>query len=272
MTDQLRHRISAADNEATRQAEFIAVCALSLAASVTGTVYFCRSMSGGMEMPGGWTMSMTWMRMPGQSWTASAAMFLLMWLTMMVAMMLPSLIPMLRRYRNAVGRRGETRLGLLTTLVGAGYFFVWTAFGVVVFAVGAALASIEMRLPALARAVPVAASVVVLVAGAIQFTRWKANRLACCREAHVHSCVLTPCAGTAWRHGLRLGIDCGFCCAGLIVVLLTIGVMDLRAMAAVTAAISAERLVPSGERMARAVGYVVVGEGLLLFARAAALI
>jgi hypothetical protein len=35
------------------------------------------------------------------------------WLTMMVAMMLPSLIPMLRRYRNTVGGRGEARLGEL---------------------------------------------------------------------------------------------------------------------------------------------------------------
>jgi predicted metal-binding membrane protein len=58
----------------------------------------------------------------------------------------------------------------------------------------------------------------------------------------------------------------------MIVVLLVIGVMELRAMAAVTAAISAERLVPSGERVARAVGYMVVGEGLLLIARAAALV
>jgi predicted metal-binding membrane protein len=229
-------------------------------------------MSGGMEMPGGWTMSMTWMRMPGQSWTSSASMFLLMWLTMMVAMMLPSLVPMLRRYRNAVGGTVETRLGRLTTLVGAGYFFVWTLFGVVAFAVGAALASIEMRQPALAHAVPVAAGGVVLVAGAIQFTTWKANRLACCREAHVHGCALTPDAGTAWRHGLRLGIDCGSCCAGLIVVLLVIGVMDLRAMAAATAAISAERLLPAGERVARAVGYLVIGEGLFLIARAAGLV
>src|ERR1039458_7894740 len=110
-------------------AKLIVVCAIAFVASVAATVYFCRSMSGGMEMPGGWTMSMTWMRMPGQSWTASAAMFLLMWLTMMVAMMLPSLVPMLRRYRNAVDRRGETRLGSLTTLVSAGYFFVWTVFG-----------------------------------------------------------------------------------------------------------------------------------------------
>jgi hypothetical protein len=45
--------------------------------------------------------------------------------------------------------------------------------------------------------------------------------------------------------------------------------MDLGAMAAVTAAINAERLIPGGEGAARAVGYVVLGEGLLLIARAA---
>jgi predicted metal-binding membrane protein len=37
-----------------------------------------------------------------------------MWVVMMVAMMLPSLVPMLWRYRHAVGRTGETRLGRLT--------------------------------------------------------------------------------------------------------------------------------------------------------------
>jgi riboflavin biosynthesis pyrimidine reductase len=47
----------------------------------------------------------------------------------MVAMMLPSLVPMLRRYRQAVGRTGATRLGPLTAIVGAGYFIVWTVFG-----------------------------------------------------------------------------------------------------------------------------------------------
>jgi predicted metal-binding membrane protein len=204
MTDQPQHRTSVGGNEVTPQAVFIAICALAFAASVAGAVYFCRSMSGRMEMPGGWTMSMTWMRMPGQSWASAAAMFLLMWLTMMVAMMLPSLVPTLRRYRQAVGRTGETRLGRLTALVGAGYFFVWTVFGAIAFAVGATLASIEMRQPTLAYAVPVAAGIVVLVAGAIQFTTWKENCLACCRDAHLRSCALTPDAGTAcWRHRSR---------------------------------------------------------------------
>ena len=63
-------------------------------------------------MPGGWTMSMAWMRMPGQAWPAAAAMFLGMWIVMMVAMMLPYLVPALWRYRQAFAATGETRLGL----------------------------------------------------------------------------------------------------------------------------------------------------------------
>jgi predicted metal-binding membrane protein len=54
-------------------------------------------------------------------------------------------------------------------------------------------------------------------------------------------------------------------------ILLVIGVMDLRAMAVVTAAITIERLAPAGERVARAIGAVVVGAGLLLIAQAAGL-
>ena len=56
-------------------------------------------------------------------------------------------------------------------------------------------------------------------------------------------------------------------------ILLGLGVMDLRAMVAVAAAITVERLAPApaGERVARATGVVVVGAGFFLIARAAGL-
>src|SRR6476620_11422219 len=98
---------------------FCGVAALAFAASATVTIGWCGSMSamGGMAMPGGWTMSMAWMPLPGQTWPGAAASFLGMWVVMMVAMMLPSLVPMLRCYRKAVGRTAETHLGWLTLLV-----------------------------------------------------------------------------------------------------------------------------------------------------------
>jgi predicted metal-binding membrane protein len=175
---------------------------------------------------------------------------------------------MLWRYRQAVGRRGETRLGRLTVLVGVGYYFVWTVFGMAAFALGVALAELEMRLPALSRAVPIAVGGVVLIAGALQFTAWKTYHLACCRESSGCGRTLPADAGTAWRHGLRLGLHCSYCCAGLTAILLVVGIMDLRAMAVVTAAISLERLAPAGRRVERAVGVAVVGAGGVLIARA----
>jgi len=255
------------------QQAFFGICALLFAASAAVTFVWGASMSGmgGMPMPGGWTMSMAWMRMPGQTWTGTAASFLGMWVVMMVAMMLPCLVPMLWRYRQAVGGTGETPLGRLTALVGGGYFFVWTVFGMAAFALGVALAAVEMQRPALASAVPVAVGVVVLIAGALQFSAWKAHHLACCREAPGRGRGLPADAGTAWRHGLRVGLHCSYCCAGLTAILLVIGVMDLRAMAVVTAAITVERLAPAAERVARVIGAILLGAGLFLIALAGGL-
>ena len=253
------------------QRAFLGVSALLFVASAAVTIVWCAPMSamGGMPMPDGWTMSMAWMRMCGQTWPGAAASFLGMWIVMMVAMMLPSLVPMLWRYRQAVGRTGETHLGLLTVLVGVGYFFVWTLFGMAAFPLGAALAAGLMEQPELARAAPTAIGAVMLIAGAFQFTAWKARHLACCRGMPGRGHTLPADIGTAWRHGLRLGLHCIHGCAGLTAILLVIGVMDLRVMAVVTAAITAERLAPAGERIARATGAVAMGAGLILIARAA---
>jgi predicted metal-binding membrane protein len=264
---------STASPERVSHHAFFGVSALLFSASAAMTIVWCTSMSamGGMPMPGGWTMSMAWMRMPGQTWPGAAASFLGMWVVMMVAMMLPSLVPMLRRYREAVGRRAETRVGTLTALVGVAYFFVWIVFGLAVFPLGVTLVSMEMQHPALARAAPIAAGVVVVIAGCLQFTAWKSRQLECCREVPGHIRMLPLSAGTAWRQGLSLGLHCSQCCAGLMAILLVVGVMDLRAMAVVAAAITVERLAPDGERVAHVIGGVVVAAGLLMIARSAGL-
>jgi predicted metal-binding membrane protein len=104
---------------------------------------------------------------------------------------------MLWRYRRAVGLVSEVRLAWLTALVGIGYFFVWTLLGMFAFPLGMALATIEMQSPALSRAVPIAVSLVILIGGALQFTKWKAQQLAYCRESPGSGCTLPADAGTA---------------------------------------------------------------------------
>lgn len=217
---------------------------------------------------------MMWMRSPEQNWLAAAVAFLGMWIVMMVAMMLPSAIPMLGLYRQAVGSTGVTRgvrLGLLIAVVGAGYFFVWTVIGVVTFPLSVSVAAVRMDQPALARVAPLAIGVVVMIAGAWQLTAWKARRLACCRVVPGCGRTLRGDAGTAWRHGVRAGVDCVRCCGNLMAILLVVGIMDVRAMVLVGAGITAERLAPAGERVARGIGVVVVGVGVVLIVRAAGL-
>jgi len=239
--------------------------ALVFAASAAVTAAWCGSMAAmpGMDMPGGWTMAMAWMRMPGQGWLAYAGMFLGMWAVMMLAMMMPVAAPMLARYRRAV-RAGN--LNVLTASVAGGYFAVWMLAGVVIFALGVVFTEWTMQSPPASRAVPVSGALVILAAGASQFTAWKSRLLACCRHSIDCSRDTRPSYRDAWRHGLGIGLRCVGCCAALTAVLLVTGVMDLRAMAMVTLAICAERLMPARLRAARVTGAILLlaGAGLLL--------
>jgi predicted metal-binding membrane protein len=228
-----------------------------------------------MPMLAGGTASMAWMPMCGQSWIAAAASFLVMWTLMMAAMMLPSWVPMLWRYRQSVGRAGEWPRAGPAVLVAAGYLLVWALVGAAVYPLGYGTVAAAMRWPALARAMPIATGLVMVIAGALQFSRWKARHLACCRGCQSSGPLADGRASpagplAALRHGLRLGLHCTQCCAGLTAVLLVSGLMDAPVMLAVTAGITLERLAPAGERCARAVGVVVVGAGVLLIVRAAA--
>lgn len=264
------------DMRASRsRACFYGVCALLFAVCAAATLIACGSMStmSDMPMPGGWAMSMMWMPMCGRTWPGVAARFVGMWIVMMIAMMLPSLAPVLWRYEEALRRAGHARAALMTLVAGVGYLAVWAAFGAAVFVLGATLAALEMQMPAASRAVPVAAGVIVLSAGALQLTALKARYLRCCRHAAQSSLHALPTrAVAAIRYGARLGVHCCACCANLTAVLAVTGVMDLRAMAAVTVAITLERVAPHGDFFARGIGFVLIGAGLVMIVRAASLV
>src|SRR2546422_4791026 len=149
-----------------RRGLFLTLSALLFVASAAATIRWSRTMTAGMTMPGGWTLSMVWMPMPGQTRLAAAAGFQAMWVAMMATMMIPSLVPTVPRNR-------------LASLACAGYFAVWAVIGAAVYAVGTTLAAAELRWTALAQSIPVARGVVLLAAGWVQLGRWKARHLAC---------------------------------------------------------------------------------------------
>jgi len=184
-------------------------------------------------MPGGWTLSMVWTPMPGETWAGSGARFVAMWLVMMVAMMLPPLLPMLTRLR---GNR-------VAAVAGVAYFSVWALW------------------PTVARLAPPATGTALLVAGILQLSTWKARQLAVCRACGAPD---TPVVGAAVLHGVRFGVNCSLCCLGLMAVLLVGGMMNVSVVAAVAVAVALERLGPRPEVMARAIGTVVIALGALV--------
>jgi predicted metal-binding membrane protein len=209
------------------------------------------------------------MSMAPQTWPGAVVVYLGMWMAMMVPMMLPSLAPMLARYRRSVRGADGMLLHSLTAVVAVGYFSVWAVPGLAAYAVSAGLTAVELRWGSLTSWLPVAAGVVMLAAGGMQFTSWKAGQIARCRGASgCRGRPLAPDVVSAWRHGLRLGVRCGLCCGSLMLALLAIGMTNLVAMVAVTIAISAERLAPAPLRIARVAGVAIIFIGVVMIARA----
>lgn len=234
---------------------FLGVMTLLFVASAAGTVAWCGAMAdmAGMAMPGGWSMSMAWMPMPGQGWFAAGADFLGMWTLMMAAMMLPLLLPPLLRYRAAAGGAGRLRR---TWLLGLCYFAVWSFAGLLLYPLCVALADAAMRDAALSEAAPLAFAMLLLLAAALQLSPWKARALACCRDPWQER--FGASGYSALGIGLRLGWRCLLCCLPQTLALLVLGVMDLGVMAVVALAILAERLAPRGERYARLTGLILL--------------
>jgi predicted metal-binding membrane protein len=246
-----------------------AVASGVFAVAAAYTLYAVLHMTGGMGMPGGWTMPMMWMAMPGQSLLSAAAMFLLVWQAMMIAMMLPSSWPMLELYTRVARHSGHRRPLLDTSIVAAGYFAVWAAFGCVAFALGIEISRAAMISGRISRLIPGAAGVVLILSGVWQLSPIKQACLKHCREpllflGHAYR------RGTwgAVRVGLHHGAFCAACCWALMTMQLLLGVMNLAMMTGVAAIIATEKLWRRGPALARLVGVVSIGAGLFLLLKA----
>jgi len=249
----------------TRTLYTVAVLVFVFAAS--STLYFNHSMSGGMPMPGNWTMSMMWMPMGGGA-VMAWAMFTAMWLTMMVAMMLPSTMPLLLLHRRAAAFRGDAHLEQLTFALAAGYFFLWTLFGIVAYLFGLLISRGAMHSAAFSHAVPVAAGLALSIAGIYQLTPCKSACLKHCRDPLTLVAHHLPHGRLGALHlGLHHGAFCAACCWGLMLIQLVLGAMNLAVMVAVAIVIALEKLLPNGEKLARATGVVAIGVGAVIVAK-----
>jgi predicted metal-binding membrane protein len=70
----------------------------------------------------------------------------------------------------------------------------------------------------------------------------------------------------AVRLGMVHGVDCLGCCAGLMVDLVALGMMNLAWMLTAALIIFAEKTIPNSHRIARPMGVVMVAGGVMLLA------
>lgn len=249
---------------------FVLAAAALFALSATATVASSISMSamGTLPMPGGWSMSRSWIAPCGSSTVGALPRLVAMWLAMTVTMMLPSVAPALWRYGCGARRdgAGSSRVVVLTGAFAAGYFATWAVLGALAQACGTWFALSALASRSLARALPYLAAALVMAAGALEASAWRARYLRCTRAPPRHTRARSRTVPAAAADGLRFGWHCACCCAPPMAVMLVAGNSDIAVIVAATLAITAERLAPCPERVARAYAVLALAAGgALLF-------
>jgi len=200
--------------------------------------------------------------MPMSDWSAAnwLAVFV-MWAVMMAAMMLPSAAPMVLCFADLNRRRSEATKTLFFV---AAYLALWTAFSGAATALQWALQAMGWITPMIVSRSAALSAALLLVAGVFQFSPLKQSCLRACRSP-LGFLIGDWRDGVwgAWRMGMRHGLNCLGCCWALMALLFVGGAMNLLWIAALTVLVAMEKLASKGERLARALGAVMIGAGVM---------
>jgi predicted metal-binding membrane protein len=195
-----------------------------------------------------------------------AVMFVASWGVMMAAMMLPSAAPMIALYRTvsrSLSRPGQQTVP--TSIFAATYLVVWALFGVPVYLGSVAIDSLVVNVPAAGRSLAYALALILIAAGAYQFT---ALKRVCLKQCQTPLMFLMA----RWRSGygatVRLGLAhaayCVGCCWALMVVLVAAGAMSLPWVLLIAVVVFVEKLLPRGEWVPRLIGGALVLLGVMV--------
>jgi len=188
---------------------------------------------------GAWAATVTIARgMSGMTGTMGLglAAFVAIWTLMMAAMMLPSVAPAAALYARTVQSHRTVRLAGMV----AGYLAVWAAAGLPAYGLARMTGSLTSQHPSAAH---VLAVVTFAVAGAYQLSPLKDRCLAHCRSPLALLLHYGSYRGRSrdLRVGVHHGGYCLGCCWGLMVILITVGVMNLVAMVGLAALVLTEK-------------------------------
>ena len=192
----------------------------------------------------------------------SFVIFLPTWVVMMAAMMFPSVAPAVLVYAQYTRQRAGA-WPLLAALFVAGYLMIWSAVGVGAYIVVALLVPLIVAIPLVQAAPEVFLGAVISAGGLYQLTPLKNKCLGHCRSPlHWLFRGFRPGAAGALRMGIEEGVFCLGCCAGLMLVLLAVGLASVGWMAAIAAVIFIEKVLAPTPAVAKAVAVLLVGFGV----------
>lgn len=192
----------------------------------------------------------------------------LMWSVMMIAMMLPTALPMVLTFAAVSrNRRSAGRAHVPVAIFVCGYVIVWCVFSAAAAAAQWLLHRAALLSTSMSSTSAVFAGVLLLSAGFFQFTPLKRVCLARCRST-------LEFIMTRWREGrggaLRMGLEhgafCAGCCWAFMTLLFALGVMNLFWVAALTALVCVEKMLPSRARIDFATGALLLGWGVFVLA------
>jgi predicted metal-binding membrane protein len=200
-------------------------------------------------------------------WIALPA-FLLAWQVMLAAMMLPSSLPLVRLFARASAAQPRPRAAMAGFL--GGYALVWTAFGAVAFAFDIGVHAAVDASPWLQGHEWVLGAGVLVLAGAFQFSSLKYACLDKCRHpAQFMLRFYRRGVGGGLQLGLRHGVFCLGCCWALMLVMFSVGVASLVAMAMLTALMVYEKTQPRGRQVVPVAGATLFATALMIAAYSA---
>jgi predicted metal-binding membrane protein len=206
---------------------------------------------------GAWIIMVLQMRtmesMPG-TMGMSPATFVGMWALMIAAMMLPSVTPVTSRYTRMI----DTHKGWGLVSFIAGYLGVWLAGGIIAYCLTWLYGRLASGSPTLAT---MAAVATYAACGFYQFSSLKYRCLAKCRVPFSLLLEYASWQGR-FRHlrvGAHHGVFCLGCCWALMLVMISLGLINLGAMFILTIVIAVEKIWVTNITFSRVVGFVCFG-------------
>jgi predicted metal-binding membrane protein len=181
--------------------------------------------------------------------------YALAWLLMIAAMMLPTTLPLLGIFSRMTASRPDA--GALLACVVLGYTIAWLGFGLLAHGLDSALHAAAAKVDWLVARGGMVGALVLVAAGAFQFSALKYRCLERCRTPFAF--VNARWHGRwpvreAFRVGLDHGVFCVGCCWALMLVMFVVGMGNLGWMFILAAAMAAEKNLPWGRRLRTPLG------------------